>query len=107
MAEFRAIAKLEEIPEGEARVFTLGELRLALCRVDGVFYCVEDLCTHDDGPLGEGCLVGHEIECPRHGARFDVRDGSVTRMPAAAPVESFPTKVEEGQVWVEVDEEEL
>ena len=107
MAQFVRVAKVEEVPEGEARVFALGELRLALCKVEGAFYCVEDICSHDDGPLGEGCLVGHEIECPRHGARFDVRDGKVTRMPAAAPVESFAVKVEDGQVLVQVDEEEL
>ncbi len=107
MAEFRVVAQTDEIAEGEARVFELGELRLAVCRVEDEFYCIEDVCTHDDGPLGEGCLVGHEIECPRHGARFDVRDGKATRMPAAAPVQSFAVKVENGQLLVEVDEEDL
>jgi len=107
MGEFIALAKADAIPEGEARVYELGELRLAVCHVEGAYYCIEDVCTHDDGPLGEGCLVGHEIECPRHGARFDVRNGKVTRMPAASPVETFPLKIEDGQILVEVDEEDL
>ena len=78
---------------------------IAICRVDGKLYAIEDICTHDDGPLGEGFLDGCEIECPRHGARFDVRTGPATRMPAAAPVRTFPLKVEDGEVLVEVETE--
>jgi 3-phenylpropionate/trans-cinnamate dioxygenase ferredoxin subunit len=105
MAERVNVGRAEAIPEGEARVFEVGDLRIAVCRVDDRFYAVEDVCTHDDGPLGEGCLVGHEIECPRHGARFDVRTGAVTRMPAAAPVESFPVVEEDGELFVEIEED--
>jgi 3-phenylpropionate/trans-cinnamate dioxygenase ferredoxin subunit len=92
-----------DVPEGQARVFEAGELRIAICRVAGRLYAVEDLCTHDGGPLGEGKLHGHDIECPRHGARFDVRDGRVTRMPAAFPVRVFPVHEREGQIVVEVE----
>jgi len=105
MAERVSVGRADAIPEGEARVFQIGELRLAVCRVEGAFYAVEDVCTHDDGPLGEGCLRGHEIECPRHGARFDVRTGAVTRMPAAAPVESFDVVEEDGELFVEIEED--
>ncbi len=101
--QFLVVAREEEIPEGEARVFDAGEERVVICKVGGKLYAVADLCTHDDGPLGEGYLDGHEIECPRHGARFDVRSGEVRRMPAAAPIATFPLKVEDGQVLVEVE----
>ena len=94
-----------EVPEGEARVFDLGEASVAICQVNGEIHAVEDLCTHDDGPLGEGSLHGCELECPRHGARFDVRTGAATRMPAAAPVRVFPVKVEDGRIYVAVESE--
>ena len=99
------VASVDEIPEGEARVFELEDLRLALCKVEGRIYAIDDVCTHDDGPLGEGCLKGFEVECPRHGARFDVRDGSVTRMPAAVGVDSYKTAIEGDRVLVEIEED--
>lgn len=102
---FVSVGLNSEIPEGEVRVFEAEGTRIAIARVDGTLFAIEDVCTHDDGPLGEGRLQGCEIECPRHGARFDVRTGAVTRMPAAAPVAALAVKVENGQVWVEVEPE--
>ncbi|MBI4603054.1 MAG: non-heme iron oxygenase ferredoxin subunit [Planctomycetes bacterium] len=98
-----AIARSSDIPEGQARVFPAEDLRIAVCRVQGRLYAVEDRCTHDDGALGAGSLDGHSIECPRHGARFDVRDGRVLRMPAAFPVRVFTVAEKDGQVLVEVE----
>jgi 3-phenylpropionate/trans-cinnamate dioxygenase ferredoxin subunit len=97
------LAPASDLVEGQARVFDAEGLRVAVCKVGGKLYAVEDLCTHDDGPLGEGRLEGYAIECPRHGARFDVRDGSVLRMPAAYPVRTFPVSEHEGQLYVEVE----
>lgn len=96
------VAKSSEIVEGRARVFQVEDLRVAICKVGGEVFAVEDVCSHDDGPLGEGRLDGHAIECPRHGARFDIRTGSVLRMPAAFPVRTFPVEERDGQVYVEV-----
>ena len=101
MAEaFGAVARLADVPPGAVKVFAAGPERVALCNVEGKIYAVEDVCTHDDGPLGEGTLRGCEIECPRHGARFDVTTGAVTRMPAAAPVRTFEVKVEGDRIFV-------
>lgn len=97
------LAKLAELPEGRARAFDAGGVRVVLCRVGDRAYALEDCCSHDDAPLGDARLEGHSIECPRHGARFDVRDGSVLRMPAAAPVRTFAVSVERGEVYVEVE----
>jgi 3-phenylpropionate/trans-cinnamate dioxygenase ferredoxin component len=102
---FVRMARAADIPEGEIRAFESSGTGVLICRVEGQLYALEDVCTHDDGPLGDGFLEGHEIECPRHGARFDVRTGAVCRMPAAAPVTSLPLKVEEGEVFVEIDPE--
>jgi 3-phenylpropionate/trans-cinnamate dioxygenase ferredoxin subunit len=101
--QFVKVARESEIPEGESRVFAADGNRVLICRVAGELYAIDDVCTHDDGPLGDGWLDGYEVECPRHGARFDVRSGAVCRMPAASPVSTYPLKVEDGYVLVEVD----
>lgn len=98
-----AAIKVAELPPGGMRVVEIGGRRIALCNVEGTFYAIEDLCTHDDGPLGEGRLVEGQAECPRHGGRFDVKTGRATRMPAVAPTRIFPARVEGDTVYVEVD----
>lgn len=98
-----AVARVSDVPEGAVRVVVANGSRIALCKVDGRLYAVEDVCSHDDGPLGEGRLHGAAIECPRHGARFDVRTGEVLRMPAAYPVRTFPVKIEGEQVLVALE----
>jgi 3-phenylpropionate/trans-cinnamate dioxygenase ferredoxin subunit len=104
MTRYRVAAR-EDVPEGSAIVADAGEKRLALCNVDGTIHAIDDVCTHDGGPLGEGELFGYEIECPRHGARFDVRTGRVTRMPAVAPVKTYPVEQEAGDLFVDVDDD--
>lgn len=96
------VARLSEIPAGTMKVVKVDGVAVALCNVDGRIFAIEDVCTHDEGPIGEGLLEGHEAECPRHGARFDVRTGAATRMPAVAPVRTFPARVEGDSVFVEV-----
>jgi len=73
-----------------------------VCNVGGEYFAVADVCTHDRGPLGEGRLRGTVIECPRHGARFDVRDGAVLAPPAVRPLPTYPVLVRDGVVDVEV-----
>ena len=94
--------RLSDLPAGQARVVLVQGKRLALCHVDGTVYAVDDTCSHDGGPLGEGRLNGFAIECPRHGARFDVRDGHVVQMPAAFPIRSYPTRVVGDDVQVDL-----
>jgi len=101
-ARFVRTALVVDVPTGEVRVVEIERMRLALCNVGGTIYAVDDTCTHDDGPLGEGRLDGHAIECPRHGARFDVRSGAVMRMPAAFPIRSYPARVVEGTIEVDL-----
>ena len=75
-----------------------------LARSGKTVFVVEDRCSHDDGELSEGVLHGAEIECPRHGARFDMSNGHATRMPAVAPIETFAARVEGDDVLVDVPE---
>lgn len=105
MARYR-VAATAEVPEGQAIVVDAGDRRLAICNVDGVLYAIDDVCTHDGGPLGEGELIGYEVECPRHGARFDVRTGRVTRMPAVVGVKTYPVEDESGELYIDVPDDE-
>ena len=99
---FIKVASVSDIPVGEVRVHTMNGTRVALCNVDGHIYAIDDTCTHDDGPLGSGFLDGCAIECPRHGARFDVRTGQVLKMPAAFPVHTYATQILDGDVLVDM-----
>jgi len=97
---FVAIADAAGLTPGRVTVVRHDGRRIALCNVDGDVYAVDDTCSHDDGPLGEGVTDGHAIICPRHGAKFDVRDGSVLQMPACVPIRVYETKVDNGKVWI-------
>ncbi|MDE2744495.1 MAG: non-heme iron oxygenase ferredoxin subunit [Chloroflexota bacterium] len=98
------VGSLDEIEPGTARVVEAGGQSIALCRVEeGDLYAIENRCTHDDGPLGEGELDGDRIECPRHGALFDVTTGRAVTLPAIGKVRCFAVSVDDGQVQIEVD----
>lgn len=88
---------------GEFRVVFDGDTPIAVYNIDGDLYAVEDVCTHDDGDLAGGELHGFEVECPRHGARFDLRTGAVTCPPAYEPIASFPVREEGGAIWTRDD----
>ena len=69
---------------------------------DGQFYCIGDVCSHEDFSLSEGELWGMQVECPQHGSRFDLRNGKVTGLPAVIPATTYPVTVEGGDVYVDV-----
>jgi naphthalene 1,2-dioxygenase system ferredoxin subunit len=76
---------------------------IAIYRVGAEFYATDNICTHAEARLCDGFLIGHEIECPLHQARFDVRDGRPTCEPAEEPLRSYPVKVEGQRVWLRLD----
>ncbi len=94
-----------DVPDGEARTFTVAGTPVAVARAEGRVYAIQDVCSHDDGPLGEGRLDGFAIQCPRHGAKFDVRTGAVLSMPAIVGVGTFEAKEQDGQILVGVPEQ--
>jgi 3-phenylpropionate/trans-cinnamate dioxygenase ferredoxin subunit len=100
------ICKTTELLEGQIKAFQVQGNRIALCRVQGGgFYAVDDLCTHDDGPLGEGDLLGTEIECPRHGARFDIKTGKALCLPAVLPIKTYPVQITGETVKIQVPQQ--
>jgi 3-phenylpropionate/trans-cinnamate dioxygenase ferredoxin subunit len=103
MAEYVKIASCEEIPVGKIKPFVVGQTRMVICHLADGFYAVLDECSHDYAPISTGRLKNHEMICPRHGARFDVRTGQVTAPPAVADIETFETKVKDGHVFVLIE----
>ncbi len=99
---FVKVCKSGEVTPGSAKSFQIGDRDVAVCNVDGKLYAVDDLCSHDFGSLEQGEVEGYEIECPRHGARFDVRTGKATMPPAILPIDTFEVRTEGDDIEVEV-----
>jgi metal-sulfur cluster biosynthetic enzyme/nitrite reductase/ring-hydroxylating ferredoxin subunit len=100
MHEFERVIDVGEVPDpGKTLVEVEGEM-VALFHVDGAWYAIDDVCTHDGGPLADGELRDHRISCPRHGAKFDIRTGAALTMPAVRPTRAHDVKLEDGGVWV-------
>jgi len=95
------VARKQEIPPGTTyRVVVNGD-DILLCNVGGDIYAVEDVCTHDGGPLDQGELEENRIMCPRHGATFDVRTGAALTLPAVMPVRTYAVRIEDDAVFIE------
>jgi len=100
MSDYVAVAKANEIEEGVVKVVRVGDAPIGLTKVDGELFAFADVCTHDDGPVAEGELDEYIIECPRHGAKFDIRTGKVRQLPAVTPIPVYAVQVEGDTVLV-------
>ena len=86
------VAKSSEVKPGQMKSFKVDGHAILIANWQGTYFATQDLCTHDDGVLGDGELVNGEIECPRHGARFDLQTGRGT-LPAILPIKTFPVQI--------------
>ncbi len=102
MAEFVKVASVAEIAPGQARLLNVRGKEIALFNVEGTFFALENACTHEEGPLAEGDIEGHEVTCPWHGARFDIRTGAVLCAPAYDDVRRYNVRVVGTDIEVEV-----
>jgi 3-phenylpropionate/trans-cinnamate dioxygenase ferredoxin component len=103
---YRQLCSVDELDEGVAVAVPLGDgTRLALLRQRAEVFAFSDCCTHEEASLSEGFVDGYVVECPKHGASFDVRTGKVLALPATHDLRTFPVRITEGQVWVQVDDE--
>jgi len=100
MSNWVDVSAIADLPPGSRKVVEIDGVMVAVFNLDGQFYAIEDVCTHDGGELASGTLEGDAIVCPRHGARFSVRTGEVLAPPAYEPVSAFPVRVEGG--WIQV-----
>ena len=98
--EFISVAAEDEIAVGERVFLEMDDLDIVLFKIADEYFAIADLCSHDDGPLGDGELEGHEVVCPRHGAHFDVRTGKAISLPAIVDIPAYPVRVADGEIEV-------
>jgi nitrite reductase (NADH) small subunit len=103
MSKLVKVAETKEVAPGTGKVVDAEGRSIALFNVAGTFHAIDNTCTHQGGPLGEGELTGEAVTCPWHGAQFKVKTGEVLAPPARKGVQSFPVKVQGDDVLVELD----
>ena len=105
MPEIIDVCTVSELPVGERKLVEWEDLEIGVFNCRGEYFAIEDRCSHDDGPLAEGEFDAGTctVECPRHGSLFDLRTGRPKTLPAYQPVETFPVRVEEDTVKLEVE----
>jgi len=92
-----------DLVPGTVRVVEVDGRPLCVGRTrDGGLGAIDNICTHDGGELGEGELDGRDVECPRHGARYDLLTGQVLQLPAVRSVRGYPARIEDDRVVVEL-----
>lgn len=100
------LTKIQHIAKEEPLLFSVAGRSVCLLRQGLSFYAFENRCSHDNGPLAEAvCVEGNLIECPRHGARFDLSTGKAVRMPAVFPIEVYPIEIHNDEIWIIIPEE--
>jgi 3-phenylpropionate/trans-cinnamate dioxygenase ferredoxin subunit len=104
MSDFIPVAKVSESPDPGRKIVEVDDQLVVVIHTAGHYYAIDDVCTHDGGPLGEGTLEGYSIACPRHGAKFDIRTGAALTMPATRPTVTHEIKIEGDTVLVKLSD---
>ncbi len=103
--EYVEVITASELPNGERLFVEIADRPLVIFNIAGQFFSIGDVCSHDDGPVGEGDINGYNITCPRHGAEFDIRTGKVVQMPAVVDIPAYPVRVVDGMIQVGIPKE--
>ena len=103
--EYVEVVPASELPNGERLFVEIADRPLVIFNIAGQFFSIGDVCSHDDGPVGEGDINGYNITCPRHGAEFDIRTGKVVQMPAVVDIPAYPVRVVDGMIQVGIPKE--
>jgi 3-phenylpropionate/trans-cinnamate dioxygenase ferredoxin subunit len=98
--EYVTVARRDELPEGGRLRLVIDDQGIVVFNLAGGLYAIADVCSHDDGPLGDGPLDGLEIECPRHGARFDLASGKALSLPAVVDIPAYPVRLVGDEVQI-------
>lgn len=96
--EYVEITPLDQLPPGERLFAEVGGKSIVIFNLAGKLFAIGDVCSHDNGPVGDGDIEENEIICPRHGARFDIRTGKATSLPAIVDIPAFPLRVENSMI---------
>lgn len=103
--EYVEITPASELSSGARLFVEVADKPVVIFNIAGQLFAIGDVCTHDDGPLGDGTLEGYNIVCPRHGAEFDVRTGKVLELPAVVDIPAYPVQVRDGNIFLGVPKE--
>ncbi|BCY18795.1 MAG: non-heme iron oxygenase ferredoxin subunit [Chloroflexi bacterium] len=98
--EYSLVGNIEDIPENSRLFIDFNDEPVVILNLAGQLYAIGDICTHDNGPLGDGELENFELVCPRHGARFDIRDGKAKRGPAFRDIPTYSIKQDGGKIFI-------
>jgi len=99
---FYPILALDDLPIGERIFIEIDNEPVVVFNIGGQIFAIGDRCTHDDAPLGDGDLEDHQVTCPRHGAKFDIRTGAALTLPAIEPTTVYPTRINDGIIEIGV-----
>jgi len=94
------IAPVKDLPKGERLFVEIENLPIVIFNIAGQLFAIGDVCTHDNGPLGDGLLEDNTIVCPRHGAEFDIRTGKALTLPAVVDIPAYPVKVVDDKIQI-------
>lgn len=94
------VCPLSEIPIGERIFIEVDNNPIVILNLAGKFFAIADLCSHDNGPVGDGETEGETIKCPRHGAVFDLNTGKALRLPAVEDIAAYPVRVIDGNLEI-------
>jgi len=98
--DYIVVGEASELLNGERLFLEIEGEPIVVFNISGEYFAIGDLCSHDNGPLGDGDLEGYKIICPRHGARFDLRNGKALSLPAILDTPSYPVRIRDGKIEV-------
>lgn len=101
-SKFIHVANTNDIKDGSMKLVEANGEQICIINIKGKYYAINNVCTHHGGPLNEGTLDGYEVECPWHGARFDVRNGEVKAPPARIPIKVYEVKIEGDKILIKL-----
>jgi len=103
MAEFVKVCNVNDIKEGETQTFDVGKKKILIAKDKGELYALSPYCTHDGEEIGNEKIHEHQVECPRHGARFNIKTGEVTQMPAVFGLSKYDIMLKDDSVFIDMD----
>jgi 3-phenylpropionate/trans-cinnamate dioxygenase ferredoxin subunit len=95
----------DELPDGERLFIEIGGKSIVLFKIAGKYFAIGDICSHDNGPVGDGEIEGDEVICPRHGARFKIHSGKASSLPALVDIPAYPVRITDGKVEIGIPKE--